>query len=291
MKLQDLLLVFFVCVIIVLLCVVIWRNLKKRKGKKPDTVTTTLSPTLQWLNTAGSILLAVNKEDFRYMGGMYTPGSEKSSRKLESIKTMLWDYWEIDGHESAMETMTHLVSTGMRSRYWRDMVLLETVFSQYSEQELIEEARKHNPNANAESLLPKTLMAYRKYGENALLGWDVGRAAYIIQCCYFAGYVSMEEVLEIGVEAGKLAQECFDNWDQLMESYLLGGQYWQEEDANEPNSMTDGRRKLYEKLRTGTGAYEVNPYQMVAFQTPLSKEVVTDQYGMMPASQAYAQKN
>ncbi len=25
---------FFVCVIIVLLCVVIWRNLKKRKGKK-----------------------------------------------------------------------------------------------------------------------------------------------------------------------------------------------------------------------------------------------------------------
>lgn len=288
MKLQELLLGFLVCAIIVVLCVAAWRNLKKGKGKKPNTGTTTLSPTLQWLNTAGAILLAVNKGDFHYMGGMYIPGNEQDNRKLESIKTMLRNYWEIDGHESAMETMAHLVSSGMRSRYWRDMVLLETVFSQYSEQELIEEARKHNPNANAESLLLKTLMAYRKYGENALLGWDVGRAAYIIQCCYFVGYVSMEEVLEIGVEAGKLAQECFKNWDELMGSYLLGGQYWQEEDANEPNSMTAGRRKLCEKLRNGTGKYKVNPYQMVAFQTPLSKEVMTDQYGMMPASQAYA---
>ena len=84
-------------------------------------------------------------------------------------------------------------------------------------------AKQENPKADEDSFLPKMMMAYRRYGENALLGWDMGRAAYIIQWCYFVGYVSMEEVLEIGVEAGKKAQQYFQNWEEMMESYLLGG--------------------------------------------------------------------
>lgn len=272
--------------VFVLIIRAICLHVQRPRETRRDTYTP-LSPTLQWMNTAGSILLAANKGNFRYMAGLFYPGNEHRQNSVSSIQKMLWEYWEIQGHESAMEKMTRLVHTGMRVWYGEEMKKLETIYSAYSEEELIKAAKEENPNANEDSFLPKMIMAYRRYGENALLGWDMGRAAYIIQCCYFVGYVSMEEVLDIGVEAGKKAQAFFRNWEEMMESYLLGGQYWQREDANDPNSMTAERWKLYEKLWRGKKPYKTIPYETIAFDTPLSKEIITDQYGIMPAYQKY----
>ena len=251
---------------------------------------TPLSPTLQWMNTAGSILLATNKGDFHYMAGVFYPGNENKQDRVGAIQKSLWEYWEIQGHESAMDTMTRLVHSGMRTWYGEEMQKLETVYHGYSEEELIEAARQENPKADEDSFLSKMIMAYRRYGENALLGWDVGRAAYIIQWCYFVGYVSMEEVLEIGVEAGKMAQKYFQNWEEMMESYLLGGQYWQREDASDPDSMTAERWKIYEALWKGKKPYKKIPYTTIAFDTPLSREIITDRYGIMPEYQKYYRK-
>lgn len=259
---------------------------QRSRESKADTCTP-MSPTLQWMNTAGSILLADNNGNFRYMAGISYLGREENYQRM--FRNMLWEYWEIQGHESAMEEMQSLLHTGMRARYAKEMQRLEKVYAGYSEEELIQEARRKNPKANEDSFLPKMLMAYRRYGENALLGWDAGRAAYLIQCCYITGYVSMEEVLEIGVEAGKKAQACFQNWEEMMESYLLGGQYWQREDAGDPQSMTAGRWKIYEALWKGKKPYKTIPYTTVAFDTPLSKEVLTDEHGIMPEYQKYYQ--
>ena len=261
-------------------------HIQRPREAKRDTYTP-LSPTLQWMNTAGSILLAANKDDFHYMGGVYYPGNENDPKKVEGIKRSLWKYWEIQGHESAMDKMTRLVRSGMRVWYGEEMKKLETLYHGYSEEELIEVAKQENPNANEDSFLPKMIMAYRRYGENALLGWDMGRAAYIIQWCYYVGYVSMEEVLEIGVEAGQKAQNFFQNWEEMMESYLLGGQYWMREDASDPNSMTAERWKIYEALWKGEKPYKKIPYTTIAFDTPLSKEIITDKYGIMPEYQKY----
>lgn len=56
------------------------------------------------------------------------------------------------------------------------MAKLEIIYHGYSEEELIEAAKLENPKADEDSFLPKMMMAYRRYGENALLGWDMGRA-------------------------------------------------------------------------------------------------------------------
>ena len=272
--------------VVILILRTVCIHIQRPREAKRDTYTP-LSPTLQWMNTAGSILLATNQDDFRYMGGVFFPGKENNQNLVSSIKRSLWDYWEIQGHESAMDTMTRLVRSGMRVWYAEEMQRLEILYHDYSEEQLIEVAQKENPKANEDSFLPKMLLAYRRYGENALLGWDMGRAAYIIQWCYFVGYVSMEEVLEIGVEAGQKAQQCFQNWEEMMESYLLGGQYWQREDASDPNSMTAKRWKIYEALWNGKKPYKKIPYTTIAFDIPLSKQIITDQYGIMPEYQQY----
>lgn len=278
-----------VLVIILIIRAVCLRIQKPREKRgDPDIL---LSPTLQWMNTAGIILIAVNKDNFRYMAGLCYPGWEQNTARIASIKKMLWEYWGISEHESAMENMEALIRTGMRGRYHAEMRRLEAVYSGYSETELIEAAKQSNPKAGEDSFLPKMLMAYRRYGENALLGWDVGRAAYIVQCCYFVGYVSMEEVLDIGVEAGEMAQKYFVSWEEMMESYLLGGQYWKREDAGNPDSMTAKRWKLYEALWKGEKPYKYIPFTTIPFDTPLSKEVITDRNGIMPQYQKYYKIN
>ena len=92
-------------------------RIQRPREQRGDTYTP-LSPTLQWMNTAGSILLATNEGDFRYMAGIYYPGNENKPEIVDSIKRSLWDYWGIQGHESAMDTMTRLVHSGM-GRKWQ----------------------------------------------------------------------------------------------------------------------------------------------------------------------------
>lgn len=251
---------------------------KKPREAKADT-DNPLSPTLQWMNTAGSILLASNKGDFHYLAGCYYPGREKEPGGLDSTRRILQSFWSIHDHDTALETMTRLVHSGMREGYGRMMRHLEIQYPNYTEEQLIEVARQENPKANEDSFLPKMVMAYRRYGENALLGWDMGRAAYITQRCYMAGYLSMEEMMNLCVQAGQYAQAFFQNWEEMMESYLLGGQYWKDEDANDPDSMTAKRWKIYETLWRGEKPYETIPYVSVPFDLPLSKKIITDRYG------------
>lgn len=268
---------------IVLLCLaigVLYNRFHKERKERVDPAPL-LSPTLQWMNTAGSILLARNGGNFRYMAGEFDPGWERDVTAVEDTRKFLWKFWEIQSHESAREEMLDLVHSGTRRRYAWEMQQLERMYAGYSEEQLIEAAKKENPSADEDSFLPKMLMAWRRYGENALLGWDVGRCAYISQKCYLAGYLSMEELLDITVEAGRKAQAVYRNWEEMMESYLLGGQYWKREDAGNPDTMTAQRWELYERIWKGEKPYSFIPYVSIAFDTPLSKEVVTDRFGFL----------
>lgn len=243
-----------------------------------------LSPTLRWMNTAGSILIAANQHtNFHLLAGW----RYNNEFDRESIKRMLWEYWGIQGHETAIQEMRSLIDKGMRASYRREMMPLSYKYQDYTELQLIEEARKTNPKADEDSYLPKLLLAWRRYGENALLGWDMGRCAYITQCCYLAGYISMQEMLDLCVDAGMKAQSFFQNWEEMMESYLLGGQFWQHEDRNDPKSMTAERWKLYEQLWQGKKPFQGSPYLSVPFDQPLSKEVITNEYGILPEYQKY----
>ena len=88
---------FLVCAGILLLFVcirILWLRTHKPREKRAAT-DICLSPTLQWMNTAGSILLASNKDDFRYIGGIFAPGDEQNEKWISHIKKILWDYWQI----------------------------------------------------------------------------------------------------------------------------------------------------------------------------------------------------
>ena len=51
--------------------------------------------------------------------------------------------------------------------------------------------------------------------------------------------------------------------------------------------MTAKRWKIYEALWKGQKPYKMIPYTTIPFDTPLSKEILTDKYGIMPAYQKH----
>lgn len=257
-------------------------RISKRKQRIHKAPPSHLSPTLQWLNTAGALLLVSNRGSFTTLGGGAFPGNEW--QLTEKWQRALKSYWGITDHDSALASMRGTLEKGMRSEFAQEMAELAARYGGYSQQQLIAAAKQMDPHADEDSYLPRMVLAARQMGDKALLGWDTARVAYLSQYCYLAGYLSMEEMLDLAVDAGEMAQSAFSSWEELMESYLLGTQFWQQENAGDPQSMTFQRRRLYDEICQGKHSHGYNPF-LVDFHTPLSKEIQTDSHGILPKYQ------
>ena len=83
---------------------------------------------------------------------------------------------------------------------------------------------------------------YEKYGENALAAWDYSRAMSLLGNYYLAGLYTETEALDKSLEVARVIQEAFDSWDDFMENYFVGYEYWAEESSEE-------RRGIYEDIK------------------------------------------
>ena len=59
---------------------------------------------------------------------------------------------------------------------------------------------------------------------------------------YQAGYYTETEALDKSLEIAKTIQGLYGSWDEFMESYFLGYEWWSEEGSDE-------RRAIYEDLK------------------------------------------
>ena len=92
---------------------------------------------------------------------------------------------------------------------------------------------------------------YEQYGADAAAGWDYSRAMSLLGYYYLAGYYTEAEALDKSLETAEIIQATFDSWDELMESYFIGYEYWAEESSAD-------RRELYEEIK----ASDDNPFQL-----------------------------
>ena len=100
---------------------------------------------------------------------------------------------------------------------------------------------------------------FEQYGAGAIDGWDYCRALNLVSFYYLAQYYTEEEALNKSLEIAQMVQPLFGSWEELVESYLRGYEYWAEESAEE-------RRQVFEDLKSRPD----NPYQ-VDYNTKLEK--------------------
>ena len=226
-----------------------------------------LGPLDLWLNVAGGVLSAANGADTQRLM-LHLAGNPGTKLRRMTLRRTLKNAWDITDHDTAVEEMSELLTMGMRMQFHVMMEIQEqrAVLGADSGPDRSQRGgEKDLPVPEESGLQARLLSAWRRQGPNALLGWDLGRLACNAQYCYLAGYLSREELDALGMVAYDIAQENCSGWEELMESYMLGFQFWCGEDEDIPGSKGAERRAAYEKLR----AEQPSIFQMIPWSLPV----------------------
>lgn len=208
-----------------------------------------VTDTILWFNAAHAILTRSNGCDETMFGDF-----PKNAESEAEVQQLLDEWWGVTDRQSADETMDWLLSEGHRYQFNDDMEyygreglaeLAEDSKAEYlydnfecTEEEAQEIANWHN--------------LYQANGEKTVAGWDYSRAMSLLGYYYIAGYYSETEALDRSMEVAATIQSTFSSWDELMESYFIGYEYWADESSDE-------RRAIYEELKTEAGSiYDID---------------------------------
>lgn len=206
------------------------------------------SETVRWFNASYAILTDLNGWNYNLFGGL---APTEINQKLE--KQLLDEWWGVTDRQTADETLDWILTEGHRTTYAEDMMFFEELgLSELPEEDretfLMENFQMEESTAWAYST---AYAAYEEYGAGAIDGWDYCRAMNLMGYYYVAGYYTEEEALDKSLEIAQTMQPLFGSWEELVDSYLRGYEYWAEESQEE-------RRGIYEDLLTRKD----NPYSV-----------------------------
>lgn len=217
---------------------------------------TELSDTIRWFNASNAILIDANRWDYQIYGGL-----ESNEANQAAAKYVLENSWGVTDKDSADETLEWLLSEGHRIDFTADMEILES--AGIGEIDASDRAdfllENFDLSEEGAEYYARWYGRYEEYGEDAASGWDYNRALSQLANFYLAGYYTLEEALDASLLIAETVQASFNSWDDYMESYFIGYEYWSEGDS-------DARREIYEKLQNASD----NPYS-IDFNVRLEK--------------------
>jgi hypothetical protein len=233
----------FICIIVFLLC-----------GSTSCVQQKKVQPEILWINGTYAVLTELNDEDYTLFGGM------KANEVNKCIQiASLEQWWGVTDRASADETLNRLLDTGHRTDYASMMQALEeNGASELQREELLGYLSDLVGDEDGAYNLVNAYDNYVNYGAGAIDGWDYCRAVSLCGWYYIAGYYTEQEALDKSFEIALIIQKRFSSWDEMMDSYLRGYEYW----ANESG---DARREIYEDIKTRNN----NPY-LLDWNLPLT---------------------
>lgn len=214
------------------------------------------SDTVRWFNASYAILTELNNHDYTRFGGMKI---NEFNKQLQIAS--LEQSWDVTDRDSADETLDWVLTEGHRTGFAEgNKWLAEYGLSELEEDEWLPFILYcFEVDEEEAQVLVDDYAIYDKYGEHAIDAWDYARAMNLVSFYYVAGYYTEEEALDKSLEIAKVFQPMYSSWDEMIDSYLLGYEYWAEESSDE-------RRAIYEDLKSR----DDNPYA-VDYNTTLEK--------------------
>ena len=205
-----------------------------------DNFSSEMTDTLRWFNAAYAVLIDLNGRDFNLFGGI--PANDDSQTIMQAG---LADSWGVEDRTSADENIDWILSEGHRVDFAENMKALEDagVTADTSTEDLAallkDEYDFEDETANS---FARAFGVYTEHGADAIAAWDYSRAMYLLSAYYHAGYYTEQEALDKSLEVAQTIQSMYESWDDFMDSYLWGYDYWAEEESTE-------RREIYNKLK------------------------------------------
>lgn len=93
------------------------------------------------------------------------------------------------------------------------------------------------------------------------IAWDLCRATQVLEMAYHGGWIDRDTMNEKSAIAGRLMQNTFDSWNDLISCYLNGYSEWATETFDEQTARENIqiRESSYQLLRNhSTPAYAIN---------------------------------
>lgn len=205
------------------------------------------SDTIRWINASYAILTELNGNDYTEFGGV-TVNELNKQRQIASLELQ----WSVVDRESADSTLEWILEEGHRAEFAETgRYLAENIKMDELEEEDYLAYILYISDLNEEEAqaIVNVYVMYKEYGEHAIDAWDYCRALNLLSFYYVAGYYTKEEALDRSLEIASKFQPMYNSWDELIDSYLRGYEYWAEESSEE-------RLAVYEDLKTR----EDNPY-------------------------------
>ncbi|MCM1101648.1 MAG: DUF1266 domain-containing protein [Clostridium sp.] len=214
------------------------------------------SDTVRWFNASYAILTELNGMDYNKFGGMAVTDSNK-----QAVIKLLDDSWGVTDRASADETLEWALTEGHRADFVEFMEYLDEIeLTELDEEDWVPFfIYVFETDEDEATFIADTYSMYLEYGPEAIDGWDYCRAMNLLSFYYVAGYYTEEEALDKSLEIAQTFQSKYNSWDELVDSYLRGYEYWAEESS-------DDRRAVYEELKAASD----NPYA-VDYNTTLKK--------------------
>ncbi len=214
---------------------------KAEETQKPE-----LPDTVRWFNASYAILTELNGWDYNIFGGL-----EPTAKNQEREKQLLDEWWGVTDRATADETLEWILTEGHRFGFIDNMSFLKELgLSEVAEADRVNFILENfDVDENEAKFWVYYYSMYENYGDTAIDGWDYCRALNLLSYYYIAGYYTQEEALDKSLEIAKSFQSEFTSWDELIDSYLRGYEYWSDESSDE-------RRKTYEEIKKRND----NPY-------------------------------
>ena len=214
-------------------------TLKETPVEEENNFTTEMTDTIRWFNATYAILTKANNCDLQYFGGMAA-----NEENAEINKASLESSWGVTDRASADETMNWILSEGHRADFKSTMQTLVDAGIQNAAADGRKDFILENFEVTDEEAQHMADMYgyYEQYGENAIDAWDYCRGLSLTGFYFHAGYYTEQEALDKAMEIAQIMQPLYTSWDEAMNSYLLGYEYWAEESSEE-------RRAIYEELK------------------------------------------
>lgn len=224
--------------------------------KDADSETGQETDTVQWFNASYAILTYANGQDYNMFGG-----AEPSMIMEAQYQAMLDSSWGVTDRASADENLDWILTEGHRTDFAEESKqLVEAGLEELEEEDYADFLMEAYDFSEEDAAYAASVYKmYKEYGETAIDGWDYCRAMSLLSFYYMAGYYTKEEALDKSLEIATTLQPMFHSWDELIDSYLRGYEYWAQEDSTE-------RREIYEDLL----AADDNPFR-VDYNTTLEK--------------------
>lgn len=204
--------------------------------------------TIYWFNATNAILISANGWDYTIFAGL--PANDES---METEIALLDESWGVTDRASADETLEWVLTEGHRLDYAETMEAYGA--DGLAEVEAADRAAWIYENYQATEDQAEGLAywynLYEEKGDAVIGAWDYSRAMSLCGFYYLAGYYTETEALDKSLEIANTIQSTWSSWDEFMESYFAGYEWWAEESS-------DDRRAIYEELKAASDS----PYNL-----------------------------